>query len=100
MGLSGRRGRERREPRGVSDSKTGGTLSKRKAALGVAEDGKVAERKWGTQIGSFSKRHNSNRSSTGLKEALWGVQENNDLEEEGKRNEWTQARKLKFVPTR
>lgn len=39
MGLSGRRGRKRREPRGVSDSKTGGTLSKKKAALGVAEDG-------------------------------------------------------------
>lgn len=36
-------GRERREPRGVSDSKTGGTASKRKAALGVAEAGKVAE---------------------------------------------------------
>lgn len=39
MGLSGRRGRERRESRGVSDSKTGGMLSKRKAALGVAEYG-------------------------------------------------------------
>lgn len=93
-------GRERREPRGVSDSKTGGTASKRKATLVVAEAGKVAERKWGTQIGSFSRRHNSNRSSTGLKEALWGVQENNDnLKEEGERNDWIQAWKLKFVST-
>lgn len=60
-------GRERREPRGVSDSKTGGTLSKKKAAFGETEDGKVAERSRGTQIGSFSKRHNLNTSSTGLK---------------------------------
>lgn len=46
-------GRERRKPRGVSDSKTGGTSSKRKAVLDVAEARKVAERKWGTQIGSL-----------------------------------------------
>lgn len=39
MGLSGRRGRERRKPRGVSDFKTGFTLSKKNAALGVEEDG-------------------------------------------------------------
>lgn len=53
MGLSGRRGRERREPRGVSDSKTGATLSKRKAALGAAEDGKVAEKKVGNTKRQF-----------------------------------------------
>ncbi len=63
--------RERREPRGVSDSKTGGTTSKRKAALG--EDEMVAQRQWRTQIGSFSQRHNLKRSSVGQKEALWGA---------------------------
>lgn len=60
-------GRERGEPRGVSDSKTGGTSSKRKAALGVAETGKVACKKWRPQIGSFSRRRHSNRCSSGLK---------------------------------
>ena len=39
MGLSGSRGREKREPRGVSDSKTGGMLSKKEDVLGVREDG-------------------------------------------------------------
>lgn len=33
--------------------KQGARCQKRKAALGVAEDGKVAERKWGTQTGSL-----------------------------------------------
>lgn len=63
--------------------------------MGATEDEKVAERKWGTQIGSFSKRHNLKRSPTGLKEALWGVQENNDVlkEEDGHKLE-----SLNFVP--
>lgn len=79
--------------------KQGARYLKRKAALGVAEYGEGRrKKKVGTQIDSFSKRHNSNRSSTGLKEALWGVRENNnDLKEEGERNEWTPALKLQFV---
>lgn len=40
-------GRERREPRGVSDSKTGGTSSKRKAVLDVVEARKGSRQKVG-----------------------------------------------------
>lgn len=96
MGLSGRRGRERREPRGVSDSKTWGYCGLNGKLLWVEDGGKE---KWGTQIGSLINRHNSKRSSRGLNEALWGTQKrNDDLAEEGERNEWTQALKLKYVP--
>lgn len=45
-------GKERGVPRGVSDSKTGGTLSKKKACLGRVE----AERKRVTEIGCCSGR--------------------------------------------
>lgn len=45
-------GKERRVPGGVSDSKTGGMLSKKKARLGRVE----AERKWVTEIGCCSGR--------------------------------------------
>lgn len=47
MGLSGRTVRERREPRGVTDSKTGDTLSKKKTVLGVVEDEKGSTKKLG-----------------------------------------------------
>lgn len=74
MGLSGRPGWERRESRGGSvNPKQGARCLKRKLFWAQRKMRKVAGRKGETQIGSFS---------IILKEALWGVQENNDLMEQ------------------